>query len=123
DIKELNFIVEDETASLAEREAAAELAMQKQEELLQLQIDLIDKKTAKMREEQALNDTSREQELELAELEAKRFELSEQIVEQRTTMRNKLNVIRKREADEEKKLQENIEALRLEAMQEGLDKE
>lgn len=123
EIKDLNFIVEDETATLAEREAAAELAMQKQQEWLQMEIDLIDKKAAKMREEQALNDTSREQERELAELEAKRFELSEQIVEAYTTMRNKLNIIRKREADEEKKLQQAIEDLTIEAMQEGLNKE
>lgn len=123
EVKELNFIVEDETATLAEREAAAELAMQKQQELLDMQIQLIDMKAAKMREEQALNDTSREQELELAELEAKRFELSEQIVEMRTTMRNKLNIIRKREADEERKLQQNIEDLTIEAMKEGLEKE
>lgn len=123
EIKDLNFIVEDETATLKDREAAAEAAMAKQEELLLLQISLIDKKAAKMRLEQSLNDTSREQEKELAELEAKRFELSEQIVEARTTMRNKLNIIQKREADEEKKLQENIENLRVQAMQEGLEKQ
>lgn len=93
--KEQNKIAEDTNKTLAEREAAViesiaaagRLNKLKQEELA-LEIDILKNK-------QSRNDTSREEELALAELIAKQNELNAQELEMTTTQQNKLNTIRR----------------------------
>lgn len=122
-VKQQKFILEDQTKSYDERRAAAELAMAAQTELLQGELSLLDKRIAKMQLEHSLNDTSREQEKELAELQAQRFEKEAQMTDQRIEFRNKVNEVNKAQAAEEEATIKNIEALRLEAMKEGMEKE
>lgn len=128
--KELNFIVEDETKTLQEREIAAQKALDAQKELMQIQVGLIDLRLQKMKLEQTLNDTSRADLKELAELEEQRAQIIESVVEMETTTRNKLNIIRQREATEreneakkELQIRKNIEDLTLQSRQEGMAKE
>lgn len=102
--KEQNFIVEDETKSYEQRRVAAEAALKAQEELQQIQLDLLDKKIAKMNLEHSQNDTSREDSKELAELEAQRADIIASVTEMRTTTRNKLNILNKAEAADHQKM-------------------
>lgn len=114
-IKEQKSIVEDQTKSYDERTAAAKKALEAEETLLNSELSLLDKKIEKMRLEQTLNDTGRDQEKELAELEAKRLELQAKSTEQRIAFRNKINEFEKAKAAEEaallKKRQEELQAL------------
>lgn len=96
-------IVEDQTRSFEERISAAERAQNAQNELLRTELALLDTRIAKIRLEQSLNDTSREQEKELAELLAQRLELQAGITEQSIEFQNKLNELRKAESDEIRK--------------------
>ncbi|AHM62326.1 chromosome segregation ATPase [Flammeovirgaceae bacterium 311] len=122
--KQQNFIVEDETKSFNERREAAQKALAAQEQMDLINLNLMDKKIEKIKLEQSLNDTSRENEMELAELEAERAEKAAAIVEMRTTTRNKLNQLNKAESaetkkhiDEEAKLREDMRKRELEAEQ------
>lgn len=94
-IKENNKIAEDTTKTLAEREASAARAIAESEKILGFEQSIIDKKIARIKIEQTLNDTSREGELELAELEASRDDKKTASLELQTTLTNKLNTIRK----------------------------
>jgi uncharacterized protein YoxC len=109
--KEMNFIVEDETQSYEKRREAVHAALAAQEELEQIQLDMMDKRIEKMRLEHSLNDTSRENEKELAELMAQRDEIQASVIEMRTTTRNKLNTINKQEqAEYEKMIADKLKA-------------
>lgn len=139
--KQLNFIVEDETKTLQEREAAALGALAAQKELQEIQLQLIDLKIEKMKLEQTLNDTSREDLKELAELEASRSEIIASVTEMETTTRNKLNILRKAQAAQEQKelaekmkaeeearkiqleAERNLQDLKIQLMEEGVNKE
>lgn len=109
--KEQNFIVEDETKTFDQRRKAAEAALKAQEELQQIQIALLDKRIKLMDLEHSQNDTSRENEKEMAELVAQREEIIASVTEMRTTTRNKLNILNKGEAaDYQKMLDEKRKA-------------
>ncbi len=101
--KQSNDIAEDETASLEAREAAAKKAINAQIELEKLELDFLDLKIEKMKLEQSLNDTLTVDLKELALLEEERDNKQTAIQEARTTLRNKLNTIRKAQIAQEKK--------------------
>lgn len=117
--KQYNDIVEDESASLAEREAAAQKALELQRQVMQMDQAVIDMKIRKMKLEQSFNDTGREQQMELAELEAQSARKQMEIQKMMTTMRNKLNQVRKTEAAERKKEEDE----QLQRMQDQADAE
>lgn len=102
--KQQNFIVEDETKSYEERREAAAKALAAQEELEQMLIEHMDDKIRLKNLEHQANDTLRADDKELAEMESQRAEMAASVVEMRTTMRNKLNVVNKQEAAEHKKM-------------------
>lgn len=91
DFKLQSEIAEDQSKSEAIRAAAAEKAMSLAEEKYRLEADLMDMKIEKMGLEHEANDTSYEQQQELADLEAQRINLETQMSEQRTAARSKLN--------------------------------
>lgn len=102
-IKENKAIVEDTTRSYLERTKAAEAARKAQDELERTEVELIDLKIAKLKEQQALNDTSREDEKELAELVARRLEVQARITEQAIEFDKKITEINaQRKAEEER---------------------
>jgi hypothetical protein len=99
-ISKQKAIVEDLTKSYDERRAAAQKALDSQQELLKNELALLDLRIEKMVLEQSLNDTSREQEKELAELRAKRLEQQAKITEQSIEFAKKLQEIDKAELAE-----------------------
>lgn len=99
-IKQQKVIVEDLTKSYEQRRLAAQTALDAQQELLKGELSLLDMRIAKMVLEQSLNDTSREQEKELAELRAKRLEMEAKITEQSIEFSKKLQEIDKAEQAE-----------------------
>jgi hypothetical protein len=122
-IKQQKDIVEDSTKSWDERREAAEKALSAQEQQLAIELALIDKRIEKMKLEQSLNDTGREQQKELADLEAKRFETEARITEQRIEFKKKITEFDVAQAAEILAIQQNLEDLRVEAMKEGMEKE
>jgi hypothetical protein len=122
-IKQQKFLLEDQTKSWDERRAAARAALAAQEQLLNLELNLMDMKIQKMRLEHSLGNVTREQQKELAELEAQRFEKEAQITEQRIEFRNKIIEIDKAQAAELLAILTNLEDLRIERMKESQDKE
>lgn len=122
-IKEQKAIVEDETKSYQEREEAAIKARAAQDALLKSELALMDMKIEKMKIEHGLNDTSRADEKELAELEAQRMALQAQAAERAIEFDKKLNMLRKKQMDEEKATLKSIEDLRIQAMEDGINKE
>ncbi|PRY14354.1 hypothetical protein CLV24_104164 [Pontibacter ummariensis] len=95
EIKELNFIVEDQTKTEKERAAAAEKALAIEQGLLQKQIKLQQDKVAAIRAEQKLTYNGNDEDRALAEAEAALDELQESSLEMQTTMNNKLNQLNK----------------------------
>lgn len=122
-IKQQKAIVEDTTKSWDDRRKAAEAALAAQQQLLRSELSVIDMKIEKMQLEQSLNDTSREQEKELAELKAKRFEIEAQITEQSIEFSKKVTEINVAQAQEELAIRQNTEDLKLAVRTEGMDKE
>jgi hypothetical protein len=109
-IKQQKAIVEDLTKSYDERRKAAQTALDAQQELLKGELALLDMRIAKMVLEQSLNDTSREQEKELAELRAKRLEMEAKITEQSIEFSKKLQEIDKaQQAERDLKIQREKE--------------
>lgn len=97
--KEQNKIAEDTTKTLEEREKAVQESILAAERLNGLKQKELDLEIAILKNKQSRNDTTREEELELAQLLAKKNELNAQELEQTTTQQNKLNTIR-REANQ-----------------------
>jgi hypothetical protein len=122
-IKQQKDIVEDSTKSWDERREAAEKALDAQQQQMAMELALIDKRIEKMKLEQSLNDTGREQQKELAELEAKRFETEARITEQRIEFKKKITEFDVAQSAEILAIQQNLEDLRVEAMKEGMEKE
>lgn len=122
-LKQQKDIVEDTTKSWDERRAAAEKALTIQQTMLNEELSLLDKRIEKMKIEQSLNDTSREQSKELAELEAKKLELQAKTVEQGIEFKKKITEINTAQAAAELAIVQNLEDLKVEAMKEGMDKE
>lgn len=108
--KKQSEIAENIAAPEEERRAAAERAIQVTEERLKAEQELIDMRIEKMKLEHSLNDTSRADSKELAELEAERLNFETQASEARTTARSKLNAVNNQIAAQEKKAQEEIAA-------------
>lgn len=102
-IKEQNKISEDTSNTLSEREAASKKSIEESNKLLQDELKVQDLRIKKKEIENSLNDTSRADELELAELIAKRTDLETSALELQTTLTNKLNTIRNQVANEQKK--------------------
>lgn len=122
-IAQQKAIVEDETASYDARRQAAQNALTAQQALLNSELALLDKRIEKMKLEHSLNDTSREEEKELAELYAKRLELQAQTTEKSIEFNKKISALNKKEAAEELAIVRNLQDLKVEAMAEGMDKE
>ncbi len=93
-IKEQNKIAEDQTKTQAEREAAAKRSIELSEELLKEQNKQLDMEIELAQKKTEANDTSREDEKEIAELQARRNENETRALELQTTQQNKLNTIR-----------------------------
>lgn len=93
--KEQNKIAEDTNKTLAEREAAVTESIAAAGRLNALKQQELDLEIAILKNKQSRNDTSREEELQLAELVAKKNELNAQELEMTTTQQNKLNTIRR----------------------------
>lgn len=145
-------IAQDLSKSEQVRVKAAQEAIAAQDELLTREQDFINLKIEKMKLEHSLNDTSREDQLELARLEAERIEFEATAAKKRASARSLENTARKTQNAEElkaikdrekaelesiKKLEEaaalarvnrlnaekNLQDLRIASMQEGIDKE
>jgi hypothetical protein len=122
-IKQQKDIVEDSTRSFDERRAAAERALQAQQTLLTTELSLLDKRIEKMKLEQTLNDTDRAAQKELAELEAKRFEVQAKVTEQSIEFKKKIQEFDAAQAAQQEATIKNIEDLQLQTMREGMEKE
>lgn len=103
ELKEQNLIAEDQTKTIAEREAAAAKSIQisrdinaQQKERLELEREILVLKSKS-------NDTSDAEKKEIAEKLAQIRESNAQQIEMETTQQNKLNAIRKEGADAVKK--------------------
>lgn len=90
---EYKNIAEDTKKTEEERAAAAQKAIDAEQKRRALELALLDKKIAKMRLEQSLNDTSDEEKLELAELEAEKENIIAESTERVIEVRNKRNTI------------------------------
>lgn len=109
--KKANLVAEDTTKSLAERESAAIRARDIQLELIKGEKNLNDLRVKAIELKQKQNDTTREEEKELAELQAANRRFEESRIEAQTTFNNKLNTIRgERQRLIEKALQEEADA-------------
>lgn len=122
-IKQNKAIVEDTTKSYLERIKAAEKARKAQDELEKTEVALIDLKIAKIKEQQALNDTSREDEKELAELVAKRLEIQARITEQAIEFDKKITEINALRQAGEKARQDEIDKFNEEYFAKQFDRE
>lgn len=122
-LKQQKDIVEDSTKSWDERKIAAEKALSIQNQMLNDELSLLNKRIEKMQIEQSLNDTSRDQEKELAELIAKRSELQAKSTEQAIEFKKKVAEFDAQIIANEKAAIQNIQDLRLQVMKEGMDKE
>lgn len=122
-IKQNKAIVEDTTKSYLERIQAAEKARKAQDELERTEVALIDLKIAKIKEQQALNDTSREDEKELAELVAKRLEIQARITEQAIEFDKKITEINAQRQAGEKARQDEIDKFNEEYFAKQFDRE
>lgn len=91
-----------------ERLAAAKAAQAAQNELLNIEQNFIDLKIAKMKEEHALNDTSRADKKELAQLEAERINFEAQAARKRASAKALENTVDREIAAEKKKLNKEI---------------
>lgn len=94
-IKEQNKIGEDTTKTLEERTIAIEKANAESEKLLKAEQNIIDLKIRQTRIQQSQNDTDRQGQLELAQLQAEREDKKTQSLELQTTLQNKLNTVQK----------------------------
>jgi len=145
-------IAQDLSKSEQERIQAARQAQAAQNELLSLEQNFLDKKIEKMEMEHSLNDTSRDDQLELARLVAERTQFEADAAKKRASARSLENTAareaaaerEKRLKEEQKqeeervkiilaereklnkasqKLEQNIQDLRISLMDEGIDKE
>tara|TARA_R110002049_G_scaffold309180_1_gene518133 strand:- start:19688 stop:22231 length:2544 start_codon:yes stop_codon:yes gene_type:complete len=94
-IKEQNKIGEDTTKTLEERTTAIQKANAESDKLLKAEQNIIDLKIRQTKIQQSQNDTSREGEMELAQLQAERENKKTQSLELQTTLQNKLNTVQK----------------------------
>lgn len=94
-LKAENRIAEDQTKTLAEREASANKTVEISKEINALKQKELDLEIAILKNKQDRNDTSNEEKLQLAELIAKKNEANAQQLELETTQNNKLIAIRK----------------------------
>jgi len=91
--KESNKIADDTTKSFEERSAAAKRAMKLEQERQSIDIRYFDLLVKQKRLQNSLNDTSREDEKELAEIEKQRAEAITARVKAQTLYNTKLNTI------------------------------
>lgn len=95
ELREQNKIAEDLTKTTAEREAAAAETIRISEQINGLKKEELQLELAIAENQAARNDTSREEQLEIAEIKGKIADADAQAAEQQTTQQNKLNTIRK----------------------------
>ena len=105
EIKLQNKIAEDVTKPLAEREAATIRSIEASKELLKSEQDLLGTKIEQMKLDQMQNDSSREDLLELANLQKEYDDKETAALELQTTQTNKLNTIRNQVESDRKKAQ------------------
>lgn len=99
EFKSQNKIAEDTNKTLAQREAAVVASIVAAENINRLKQQELDLEIAILKNRQSRNDTTREEQQQLAELIAKKNELNAQELEMTTTQQNKLNTIRKEAQD------------------------
>ncbi|MDP2670860.1 MAG: hypothetical protein Q8P13_00095, partial [bacterium] len=119
ELKEQNLIAEDQTRSLAEREAAASRSIQISKDINGLQKERIELERQLLVLNSQNNDTSDAQKAEIAQKLAEIRESNAQQLELETTQQNKLNSIRKEGAEKaatqrQKSLDEAAEKMKLE---------
>ena len=93
--KEQNKIAEDTNKTLAEREAAVRESIKAAEEINKLKQKELDLEIAILKNKQSRNDSTRADELEMAELIAKRNEMNAEELDRTRAQQKKLNSIRK----------------------------
>ena len=104
-------IAQDDTKTQAERREAAQKAIEAQNELLKQEQDFLDLRIKKKELENSLNDTSREDEKELAELIAQRTQQEANASRKRVSARNLLETIDKQaDAEEMARIKEKEKA-------------
>lgn len=106
EIKAQNKIAEDTTRPLKERELATIRSIEASKELLKSEQDLLRVKIEQVKAQQSQTDTSREDLLELANLEKEFADKETQALELQTTQTNKLNTIRREAESKRKKAQD-----------------
>lgn len=94
-LREQNKIAEDTTKSQAEREKAAEKTLELSKQINAAKKEELTLELAIAENEAARNDTSREDELAIAEIKGKINDADAAAAKQQTTQQNKLNTIRK----------------------------
>lgn len=107
-LREQNKIAEDTTKSQAEREKAAQKTLELSKQINEAKKEELSLELAIAENEAARNDTSREDELAIAEIKGKINDADAAAAEQQTTQQNKLNTIRK---DAAAAAQKAVEAL------------
>ena len=105
--QEQRLLAQDQNATDEERIAALNKAQAAQEELLKAEQAVIDKKIEKKKLENSLNDTSREDERELAQLIAERERVEAQAARKSSTLVSLRSGIIKRQRAEEQKIIED----------------
>lgn len=98
ELKAFKQEAEDVTKTEKERLEALEEAVKRQQFITNSEKELLDLKIQQMELEQTLNDTSREDELELQQLKAQRYELETAGIETLTTLQNLRNTIAQQQA-------------------------
>jgi hypothetical protein len=104
EVKAQNLIAEDQTKTLAEREQATIRSIEAAGRINELKQEELDLEIKILENRQSRNDTSREEEQELANLLAAKNELNAQELELVTTQTNKLNTIRRDSANKAKEI-------------------
>jgi len=100
DIKEYNMVAEDTTKSFAEREKAAQSAIDLEKALMAERLDIATEEARIHAERMKMGDSTEEDRRRQAELEAEVMNLQTESFELQTTLNNKLNTIRNQAAAE-----------------------
>lgn len=108
-LKEQQNISRDTTKSIKEREAAVKETERLTSILVDKENKILDAKIKQLEIQQSLNDTSREDEKELAQLRADRMKNQDKILDNERSNLKLINSIRKEGANDEKKRQDDAQ--------------
>ena len=108
EIKRLNFIAEDTTATFADRAAAASAAGAIERQLLAERQALMERELAIMEQQKALGNSMFEDDQELADKRREIAQIQTESLELQTTINNKLNTINQQAAASSAKLRDEL---------------